>query len=367
MIVLPKHKASEPIGHHITLRLADSRVIATRASDRRALSASIRRVGEPVGLCIYRAVDTHLHLVMCGARVLAGECARRIEIGLQRSLDLRVPFAPSHLKPIEDQRHLMNLPSYLFNQESHHGTNTDPLHDASSLPDLLGARVGACWQRARLLEIAPRITDEMLWRHFPDFDTSVTLGEEALPFLMQAAAAATCLPDLSPVARTSRLARAAAIRVALHQRMGTHATIADALGITRRPSGHCAGTPSTGNSTARSSCSFGYEVRSVIAEPAAFSGVRRRTGTTRYSPRCEAARAGPWAALPSRAPNDRGIRTGLFVAGSSTSRFRFNGEPTRRPRGKTKAAASVDGGRFSYRLQSSGGTVVRRPRHRGRL
>lgn len=234
MIFLPTRETHEPIGHHIILRLADSRVIATNPHELRILSASIRRVGEPVGLFLYRAADTHLHVGMRGGRVLAGECARRVEIGLQRSLDLGVPFAPSYLKPIVDQRHLMNLPSYVFDQERHHGTNADPLHDGSSLPDLLGARIGASWQRRRLLEVAPRITDEMLWRHLPDPGDATPGGCEALPWLRDAAAAATCLPDLSDFSKPCRAARASAVRIALRLEMGSHAAIGDALGVTRK-------------------------------------------------------------------------------------------------------------------------------------
>ena len=50
------------LGHHIMLRLDDSRVIAPVVEDRRAMARAVLKAGRPFRLLAFRAADTHLHL-----------------------------------------------------------------------------------------------------------------------------------------------------------------------------------------------------------------------------------------------------------------------------------------------------------------
>jgi hypothetical protein len=169
-----------------------------------------------------------------GDRKTAGAAAARISNGIGRSLHLPVGFSPSTVRRISDQRHLLNVVDYFFRQEQHHGTDADPFHEASSLPDVLGARVGAPWLRARLLNIAPRLDLSELARYLPTPVMLEAVNAEALSLLHDAAAAAIGEPTLVGRKRSITHARAAAIRVARELGLGSFSDISHALAIDRK-------------------------------------------------------------------------------------------------------------------------------------
>jgi hypothetical protein len=215
------------------LRLTDSRVIATDTTTRRKLASSVRRIGERVGVFLFGAADTHIHVGTLGDRKTAGIAAGRISASIGRAVQLPVRFAPSTVKKITDQRHLVNVVGYVLRQEQHHGTNADPFHEASCLPDVLGMRIGAPWLRSRLLGVAPRLDPMELAHNLPRLSPAKAVTAEALPLLGDAAAAAICEPTLSGRKPSITHARAAAIRVALELDLGTLSAISSALGIDR--------------------------------------------------------------------------------------------------------------------------------------
>lgn len=230
--MISRHTKIHPIGYHFTFRLEDWRVIARVSAERRKLSASIRRVGEGVGVFLHRAADNHVHVAAHDDGTSPIEAARRLAIGMRRALRLPTPVV-TKVKPIDDQRHLYNLPGYFFSQEAHHGTVLDPFHDASCLPDLVGARVGASWMRSRLLAVAPRIDIRELSSHLPTLAALDAVRERGLELLADAAAAAVCRHRLTGRDRVAVAARTAAIHVASELGLGSLNDSADVLGISR--------------------------------------------------------------------------------------------------------------------------------------
>ena len=153
------------LGWHIMMRLREDAVIAPSANARRTTARIFHRHGREAGLLAFGAADTHLHSVVCCSRETAGEFARRVEITLQYHLDLHTGFAPAHIKKVRDQWHLERAFHYVLDQRRRHGLQTDPVHDASSLPDLLGLRVGFEHVLPRVRERLPRLIWGELEQH----------------------------------------------------------------------------------------------------------------------------------------------------------------------------------------------------------
>ncbi|MBI4957269.1 MAG: hypothetical protein HY908_34980 [Myxococcales bacterium] len=182
-----------PLGWHIGLRLADDRVLAGTPRERRLLSRAVLRHGARARLVAYRAADTHLHAELLCERDEAGRFARSVGCAVAAALGKRVPLYASFCKPIADQRHGQSTFRYILGQEHHHGLESDPFHEASNLPDLLGLRDVGHYTAQVLGEAFPRIRrDELV----------ATLGgvpgaePEDPELLVDAAAAALALPDL---------------------------------------------------------------------------------------------------------------------------------------------------------------------------
>ena len=147
-----------PLGHHLVLRLRDSRVIAPHDGARRRLARAIFAASASSGLLAFRAADTHIHILATCGRREAGQLARRVGTRLKQSLALPVGFAPAHIRPVQSQGHLGRCFWYVLRQEAHHGLVTDPWHEASALPDLLGLRTLAPWVAANVRAVLPRTT-----------------------------------------------------------------------------------------------------------------------------------------------------------------------------------------------------------------
>ncbi len=201
-----------PLGHHVTLRLSDDRVIAPDPADRRRLARVIAGAARPFRLLAFAAADNHIHLETAEPRDLSLELARRVAIGLRQTLRIDVPFEPARARPIVDQRHGYAAFHYLFRQERHHRTQLDPHFDGSSLPDLLGMRQIGLACRRDVAKLLPRVTREQLLDHLgvPHLDHAPM----DLTDLADAAAAAFGLVSLSDRSATTRRARLAAVAVA---------------------------------------------------------------------------------------------------------------------------------------------------------
>ncbi len=192
------------IGCHIRIRLEDDRVIAPTPAERRALARVTLAIGEPFRLLAFRAADTHAHVEAACSVEDGYELARRIEIALHYRLKLEVPFQRARVKPIADQWHLYNTFDYTFRQERHHGTDSDPLFEASNLPDLLGLRRLGDASAESVRMLLPRVRRERLLDHLggPDLDAAAA----SVDALGDSAAAAFALPHLG--GRGIELARA---------------------------------------------------------------------------------------------------------------------------------------------------------------
>jgi hypothetical protein len=219
---------------HVTLRLADSRVIAPTGAARRVAARALLDVGDRFGLLAFHVVDTHAHAIVASSRRAAGEFARRAELALGARLRLGCGFEPVRRTPVHDQWHLHRSLKYVMSQEERHGLPVDLSHDGSSLPDVLGWRVTGHGLAMRVRALAPRLV-------FTSAMTSRDIGSAELrpDLLGDAAAAAFALDHLDGRDRPTALARraAAAAGIAEGFRSGV---VADALGVTRRRLGQLA-------------------------------------------------------------------------------------------------------------------------------
>jgi hypothetical protein len=150
------------IAFHIRLRLLDDRVIAPTPESRRALSRVILSKGGPYKLIAYSVPDNHLHIEAGCDRPAAGRFARQISLSLRRHLDLKAPFAPAYIAPIQNGKHLYNAFRYILNQQRHHGLECDLFQEGSNLPDLLGLRLLGRYTISNVRTLLPRIRPQHL-------------------------------------------------------------------------------------------------------------------------------------------------------------------------------------------------------------
>jgi hypothetical protein len=246
------------IAHHVTMRLVDDRVVAPTTARRRQAAHVLMGRGRARGLIAFRIADTHLHALVVCPRDEAGAFARATEVGLHFVLGLPVAFEPARIRPVLDQRHLGNSFRYILRQEERHGIAADPLHDGSSLADLLGLRTVGAYMRATVAANLPRIRGEELLTYLgvdlgidldavpsafgagslsaaPPLLGGVNVG--AVPIdprdLADAAAASLGLTRLSGRSRAHRAAQSAAVHLA--KRAGLRQEdVAQSAGISSR-------------------------------------------------------------------------------------------------------------------------------------
>ncbi|MCC6525744.1 MAG: hypothetical protein IT373_24065 [Polyangiaceae bacterium] len=200
-----------PLGWHIGMRLADDRVLASTPHERRLLSRGVLRHGERARLVAYRAVDTHLHAELLCERAEVGRFTRSVGSAVAAALGRQVPLHMSFVKPIADQRHGLATLRYILGQERHHGLDSDPFHEASNLPDLLGLRVLGAHTARVLGQAFPRVRRLELLEAFGGAASSEA---QELELLEDAAAAAFALPDLRGRGPEIVVARRAAVQAA---------------------------------------------------------------------------------------------------------------------------------------------------------
>lgn len=230
---------ADPIGHHVTFRLSQDRVIAGDAAARRRAARILLDHGGRHRLLAFRLADTHAHAIVLCPRVQAGAFARSAAIAIRKALQIGVPFEPARLRPIDDQRHLESAFRYVLRQEQHHGLELDSLHDASSLPDLLGLRAVDRRPLDLLRASLPRVRTATLigylgvpWSQEPVFDPAL---------LLDAAAAAFALPRL--IGRDDRTVKARHAAVTAARSLMDAASLADVLAVSSRTVQRLRATP----------------------------------------------------------------------------------------------------------------------------
>ena len=162
---------------------------------------SILRHGPGAQLVCFGVVDTHIHVLLCGARTDAGEAMRRIELACHRLLHLTRRFQGARIRPIENQRHLNNTLHYILRQPQHHEVALDEVSEGSAIHDLLGLRVPGLALAGALLVELPRVHPESLVQHLglPAEELAgwdAPLVEAELPWLLDSAAAAFAVRDV---------------------------------------------------------------------------------------------------------------------------------------------------------------------------
>jgi len=220
-----------PVAWQIILRCTDNRVLLPTVADRRAFVRALGELARPFELVGFGLPDTHGHALTVGTQAQARELGRRIAIGLSRRLPSGACLERPRLQPVVDQRHLANAFWYVHGQEEHHGLAVDPLHEATSLPDLVGLRTCLPWLRQRVGRWLPRIREEHLVARLAADPWSLP-RPEGTELLALAAAAAAGLPCLAGRSASARAARAAAASLTAPQL--PQAEVAAALGLSSR-------------------------------------------------------------------------------------------------------------------------------------
>jgi hypothetical protein len=144
-------------GQHILVRLSADRLLHTSDAQRRALARSVHRTTEPWALMAFGCAGVHMHLSAATDHRGAGELARRLEISLQLKNDYGSPFQRVHRRELRDQRHAFTACLYDMRQRDHHELASDPFLEATSAPDLLGARLIGRRLMRRAVERLPEL------------------------------------------------------------------------------------------------------------------------------------------------------------------------------------------------------------------
>jgi hypothetical protein len=225
-----RERPMKPIGFHVSMRLEQDINIAPSPALRRRLARSILTTARPFPLYAFRWADSHGHTAVIGDLATAKEMTRRIQIGLQRSLEPGIGFVRAHFKPMYDQWHLASTLVYVLGQDRHHGFQHDPHHDASNLPDLLGMRLRGAFTIEHVREYAPRIkrADILAAVGIEDFDDRDFVDGD----IAEAGAAAACLENL--VGRSDEVVAARRAVVAACRPHLSIPEIADRLQLSQR-------------------------------------------------------------------------------------------------------------------------------------
>jgi hypothetical protein len=209
------------LGFHVIFRSDDDRVLAPSPQLRRALARSVYRVARGFPLTAFGAADNHLHTEVLVDRSDAGRFAHALMCSLRWSLDISVEFAPVRYKALADQGHKRSTFHYALGQRNHHGVQSDPFMDASSLPELLGMRLLPTDSIALVREHFPRLQRRELLRHLglddlhPADDEQLRrlVEQERFDLLRDAAAGAVAAPALEGRQPQVAAARAALVQV----------------------------------------------------------------------------------------------------------------------------------------------------------
>ncbi|MFZ5480738.1 MAG: hypothetical protein ACOZNI_28515 [Myxococcota bacterium] len=218
----------EPIGWHLTFRARDSRILAPDSRAQRMLAETVHRIGARFQLFGFRASDDHLHTVNACTRAEASAFAQALGSSLAQSFEISAGFFPCHFEAMWKQSHVDRTFSYVLGNEKKHRVDLDPLHDASSIQELLGLRLGPEGFIQRVRSKVRRVSRELLLGLLEVAGLEPAVRGE---WLADAAAGAVGLAALDASDRAAR-ARAAAVRVAAAELRP--AVIADALSLSER-------------------------------------------------------------------------------------------------------------------------------------
>lgn len=192
----------------MTMRLSDDLVIAPSPKARRRAATAVLDVSRDLELLAFHVVDTHVHLLVVGARAQAARLAHRVAVSLHQRLGPLPPFEPARLRPVIDQRHLLSTFWYIHRQHQRHRL-ADPSLDASSAPDTLGWRLRTPRLAASVRAHLPRL-DLRVFAHDLGLPTATAPALLAAELTPSAAAAVGewCIDTRTPRHVQARLAAA---------------------------------------------------------------------------------------------------------------------------------------------------------------
>lgn len=216
------------LGNHIRLRLASDRLLHSSPAQRRSLARAVHKICRPWCFLAFGCSGGHCHVAAKEDHQESGELGRRLEISLQHRNSFDGPFLRVHRKPFEDQRHLFSSVLYDMRQRQHHGLASDPFLEATSAPDLLGARVIGAYLIPRVREHVP----ELRRRHILDIYEIDDLREaecfDSVEELREAVLATFALQSLEGHAKDVKAARLALVGIA-----GSELTTAELADLTQ--------------------------------------------------------------------------------------------------------------------------------------
>ncbi|MFH2006423.1 MAG: hypothetical protein ABI333_07550 [bacterium] len=217
------------LGHHITIRLCEDRVLTPTMAERRIAARVILEQGRSANLINFSIPDTHAHMNCAVDRTASNQLARRMELSLGKCLRLPIGFERARVKPVRDIWHQWNTFVYLFDQYRKHGLTWDPYFEGTNLPDLLGLRLTGAYTKENLRRYLPRMPREQLLTWLGC--TSISPAEGPPELLLDAAAAAAALPTMTGQTQEVQAARRSIVEIAgprMRQR-----PLAELLGISR--------------------------------------------------------------------------------------------------------------------------------------
>lgn len=203
------------LGYHIRTHLKDNRVIASTPRQRRIAIRTVLCVGRRHGLLCAKLPDTHLHAENQCDNASAAAFERRVGGALRQQLGTSMQFVAYERKPIRDPSHLLWSFRYTLTQDDRHELDWDPFHEASSLPDLLGARLVGEYTAINVSRALPRVKLEDLyaWLEIKPLVPIATPRPELLEEIEAATLRAACLLELGRRSAAHLAARRAALAV----------------------------------------------------------------------------------------------------------------------------------------------------------
>lgn len=145
------------LGYHLVLRTRDAAPFATTPAQHRQLARLLLTVAREHALLAFGLADQHLHVYPAEDRPRSGELARRIGVALSHGLKLAGGVYTSLIKPVADGFHAYKLFDYVLRQGARHQLESDPLLEATNLPDLLGLRLLGRRTALSVRRLLPRV------------------------------------------------------------------------------------------------------------------------------------------------------------------------------------------------------------------
>jgi len=226
----PEGEVMKDLGQHIRIRTKNDCVIAPTAEEKRKLARIVLTIAKDYSLLSFGLADTHLHLQVVASRASCGMLSRRLLNSLRQQLELPSPFEPTYFLSIRDGKHNYNTFRYILNQQHHHGVHTDPLHEASNLPDLLGLRNIGAFSIGHVRRFLPRVSRKMLLDLMGTSDLQPKEG--STEYILEAAKRASALSDLSGSSAPALETRRAIVHIL--RKTVSNRRIAEFLGVSRR-------------------------------------------------------------------------------------------------------------------------------------